>query len=208
MIPILTTHEVAHIARVTLDDIEHEIQAGLFQAACQPMGPGRAPARLLPISTVSYMTLMQRLPLLKSLEHTEKRALYARIRKMKRGEMQVIDLYPGLILDVPLIAGVEFEIASQYARNKSAHLLVDDANPDGDPIIRGTDISVSDIRARLEAGAAMSDLRAAFPHVPHLALSAAEIYARSHEPAPLALSLTPAEELPPAAVAPTAILEI
>ncbi len=87
---------------------------------------------------------------------------------------------PAVELDVGRLAGDAMRRAERYRVARDTHIVVDPEILGGTPVIRGTRLSVYAVRARLEGGETLDDMRADYPHVSRAALEAAALYARAH----------------------------
>lgn len=91
-----------------------------------------------------------------------------------------LSLMPAVELDVGRLAGDAMRRAARYRPARDAHIIMDPDILGGTPVIRGTRLSVHAVRARLDGGETLDDLRADYPHASRAALEAAALYARAH----------------------------
>ena len=70
--------------------------------------------------------------------------------------------------------------AHEYAERREEFIETDPAVKGGEPVIRGTRLTVRAVLARLVGGDTISDLAADYPDIDPLAFEAGALYARTH----------------------------
>ena len=176
----LTVNEVAFFSDVPARSVEKAIETGVLVPVKRRAVFSKARARYLGIDAVCYLAAVGHMTILKKIPVTRKKALMKSIRELRGPGLEVVDLEPGLYLDLPMIAGSKLEAARFYVEGKMRYITTNPSIFGGVPIIKGSRIPVHAIQSRLEDGETLDDLAEDFPQVPRDALMVANIYARSH----------------------------
>lgn len=176
----LTINEVAHIAGVPPRSVEKAIETGVMKPMKRRATFSRAHARFLGVDAVCYFAAVGHLKFLKGVPVRRKKALFEAIRKMPGPNLEPLDLEPGLLLDLPMIAGPKVTAAHAYLADRERYITTDPEIFGGVPIIKGTRIPVYAIHGRLADGDTIDDLLEDYPEISREAFVTADIYARTH----------------------------
>ena len=176
----LTINEVALIADVPPRSVEKAIETGILKPIRRRAMFSNVRARYLNLDAVCYFAAVGHLSFLKEIPVSRKKALMKAIRGMHDLDLRVLDLEPGLHLDLPMIATENLDAARTYAENKKRYIATNPNIFGGVPIIKGTRIPVYAIRDRLDEGDTIDDLVEDYPEIPREAFITANIFARTH----------------------------
>lgn len=176
----LTINEAAYIAEVPSRHIEKAIEMGVLKTVKRRAGFSTAAVRCLPLSAVGYLATTGHSSYLRELPVSRKKALWTAIKKAVDGDLETIELEPGLTLDLPRVAGPKIDAAQRYVEHRRQFITADPEIFGGVPILKGTRIPVYVIRGRLADGDTLADLVEDYPNLPAEAFTAADIYARTH----------------------------
>ena len=110
----------------------------------------------------------------------QKNAFWELVRNVATEKLVSVELAVGETLDLPKLAGANLRQAIEYNSAKIKYLVSDLKILGGDPVIRGTRITVRSVASRLAGGDTIADLTEDYPTVPEEAFKAANVYARSH----------------------------
>ena len=176
----LSIKEVAHIADVPPRSVEKAIETGVMKPVKRRAAFTRAHARHLNVDAVCYFAAVGHLKFLKGVPVKRKKALFEAIRKMPGPNLEPLDLEPGLLLDLPLIAGPKVTAAHAYLADRRRYITSDPEIFGGVPIIKGTRIPVYAIHGRLADGDTIDDLLEDYPEISREAFVTADTFARTH----------------------------
>ncbi|MDE0699035.1 MAG: DUF433 domain-containing protein [Boseongicola sp.] len=140
----------------------------------------RAHARLLNVDAVCYFAAVEHLKFLQGVPVKRKKALFEAIRKMPGPNLEPLDLEPGLLLDLPMIAGPKVTAAHACLADRKRCVTTDPEIFGGVPTVKGTRIPVYAIHGQLADGDTIDDLLEDHPEIPREAFVTADIYARTH----------------------------
>jgi uncharacterized protein (DUF433 family) len=176
-----TPTEVALLADAPTRTVEKAIEQGVLPVRFGRLLSGDSRRRrLMNVPAVGCTALFDRLDL--ELPLVRKRALARHLASLpaKKWPTARVELVPAVEIDVGRLVGDAMRRAERYRVARDAHIVIDPDILGGTPVIRGTRLSVHAVRARLDGGETLEDLRADYPHVSRVALETAAFYARAH----------------------------
>ncbi len=176
-----TPREIAELAGSPKWAVEKAIEQNVLEPAHGKRGR-RKRRRLLPLHAVAYVKVVDGIDL--RMDVQMKRRLAAQLAQLETKEFSRarLELAPGLELDVGRLVGDAVCRAEAYGEVRDAVIVEDEANPGGDPMVRGTDLSVYALADRMTETETTTSLRAEYPTLSRDAIEAAMIYARAHPP--------------------------
>ena len=176
-----TPREVAELAGSPKWAVEKAIEQNVLEPAHGKRGR-RKRRRLLPLHAIAYVKVVDGIDL--RMDVRMKRRLAAQLAQLETAEFSKarLELAPGLELDVGRLVGDAVRKAEAYGAVRDAVIVEDELNPGGDPMVRGTDLSVYALADRMSECETTMNLRNEYPSLSRDAIDAALIYARAHPP--------------------------
>ncbi len=175
----LTIQEAAILAGVPKRRIEKDCEEGIVPRRKMKLWMRERNATHVPPHAVAYATAMGSLVGVK-MEKKSKRLVWQRLRDRKRSSFGVVELSPGLSLDLDPLVKEAWGRTRSYLDARRRYLVVDPEIFGGEPIIKGTRITCQSVLGRIEGGETLDDLTEDYPEIAKEAFEAALIYARTH----------------------------
>lgn len=170
----LTIAEVAVLADVPKRLVDKAIEEGVLTARSVAGSGGRR--RLLPLHAVAYVATIGALPL--KLNGEQKGRIEAALSGLTAADISAVEmeLAPGLTLKVGPLLGDRAARAERYVRDRDAFITRDPLVIGGEPVIRGTRISVQSVWGQVRGGDSIDMIAEDNYDVPKAAFEAASIY--------------------------------
>jgi uncharacterized protein (DUF433 family) len=173
--PMLTRREAAELVRVPLGALDKAIEQKVVTAHRRQAGTW------IRSEDVGVVVLLQRTPF--PLPVTVKRKIKRWVRETEPYRVEhdsELAISDALIVRWPAELTKMVQAAESYARLRDQWIETDPNIKGGEPVIRGTRISVRAIAQRLDHGDTTEILAEDYPQVPAEAFLTAYTYARSH----------------------------
>jgi uncharacterized protein (DUF433 family) len=177
----LTTREVAELAGTPKRVVDRAIEEQVLTVRRPVEGAGRRRSpSLLPSYAVAYAAVIAKLDL--KLTKVHKKRLLSKLARLQPAEITTarLELAPAVEVDVGRLIGDVMARTEHYRQARDKFIVQDEAIKGGTSLIRGTRMTVYSILGRIEHGETIDEVQDDNPDVPHEAIEAAIIYARTH----------------------------
>lgn len=175
----LTVNETAILADVPKRSVEKTIEIGVVKPKFRVMALSGRKARVLPIETVAYLSLLKS-SALGELSPKGKKTIWTHIRNAFAHNHTFVELGMGLSLDIHTLDEEWVSKARTYVEARDEYLDSDPEIFGGAVVVKGTRLPVFAIRDRVKDGDTLEDLLEDYPDVSRDAFEAAILYAESH----------------------------
>jgi uncharacterized protein (DUF433 family) len=166
---LLTRKEAAEIAGLSVNSIKNAVDKGIV-----PERKTRGVVSGIEADDIAVLVTLEALPGLSV-------ALKKRVRKWMRADREArLRLTEALVVERIARAEAKARDADRYARLRDKWITTDPEIRGGEPIIRGSRVSVHTLAERLTHGESDEILDEDFPHIPKEARDVAVVYARTH----------------------------
>ena len=173
----LSVRETADLGGITLRSVNKAIEQGVIDAQ-RIEGRIRIPeTELAPVVMIDEIS--KSVPLALSQKRTIRDWISGLSLSRLRGAHE-LELAPNVLVRLDAEILRRARDAARYTQARDRFIIRDPETKAGEPIVRGTRLTVSAIAARLNGGEAIEDVIEDYPYVPREAIEAAAIYARTH----------------------------
>lgn len=174
---MLSVRETADLGGITVRSVNKAIEQGVIDAH-KIQGQIRIPeAELTPIVMIDEIS--KNFPLALSQKRNIRDWIAGLPLPRLRG-VHELELAPRVLVRLDAEILRRARDAASYAQARDRFIIRDPETKAGEPIIRGTRLTVSAIAARLDGGDPIESVIEDYPHIPREAIDAAVIYARTH----------------------------
>ena len=174
---LLSVRETAELGGITVRSVNKAIEQGVIDAQ-RIQGQIRIPeAELAPMVMIDGIS--KTVPLALSQKRNIRDWISGLSLRQLRGTRE-LELAPRMLVRLDAEILRRARDAAQYAQARDRFITRDPETKTGEPIIRGTRLTVSAIAARLNGGEPVENVLDDYPHIPRDAIEAAVIYARTH----------------------------
>ena len=180
----LTVVEAARLAGVSPKKIEKSCEEGIVEKRKYKGRLEKHATYHVPAETVAYTAVLKNCAGI-SLNKPLKKRLWGHLLELDPSSdvFGIADLGGGLLLDLDVLVGLEWRRTRSYLANRIGHLASNPGILGGAPVIKGTRITCSSVKGRVDGGDTLEEIyeehRGA---VPMEALEAAYEFETSHPP--------------------------
>lgn len=177
----LTPREVAELSRVPKRVIEKAIEERVLRVRIRrTRGVTQHARRVLPVHAVAYAAVIRGLDLKLTAAH--KKRLARRLAQLRPAELRTarVELAPAVEINVGRLVGDAVDRAERYRVTRDASIVADEAIKGGNPVIRGTRMTVYSVLGRVEHGESIDEILRDNPDLSREAIETAITYARTH----------------------------
>ena len=180
----LTVVEAARLAGVSTKKVEKSCEEGIVRKR-KYKGPLEKHEKFhVPAETVVYTAVLKNCPGI-SLNKSLKKKLWDHLRSLAPSTTSfgIANLGDGLLLDLDEIAGREWHKVRSYLAKRHKHLTSDPEILGGTPIIKGTRITCSSVKGRVDGGDTLDEIYEDYRReIPREAFEAAYEFETNHPP--------------------------
>ena len=180
----LTVAEAARLAGVSTRKVEKSCEEGIVKKRKYKGRLEKHEKFHVPAETVAYTAVLKNCPGV-SLSKSLKKKLWNHLRDVdpSSGSFGVADLGGGVLLDIDEMVGREWHKVRSYLAKRQKYLTSDPEILGGTPVIKGTRITCSSVKGRVDGGDTLDEVYEDYRgEIPREAFEAAFEFETNHPP--------------------------
>ncbi len=173
----LSVRETAELGGITVRAVNKAIEQGVIDVQRIEGQVRIAETELAPVVLIDEIS--KTVPLALSQKRRIRDWISGLSLSRLRGARE-LELAPRVLVQLDSEILLRAREAAKYAQARDRFIIRDPETKAGEPIIRGTRLTVRAVAARLDGGEPIENVIEDYPHLPREAIEAAAIYARTH----------------------------